>query len=183
MVPISGTSPLRILQKNNSWYFTPSLFSKPIYFLIHSISHQLSLIVEVVYAPCMWFIKLALFVLYLEVFGRLRWLRYLVFAGIIINGLFSVAAMIAFIVMCSPRNGQSQFSYISALASPLCTRSRPLAVALGVANVISDLYLILIPLPAVWSLHLSFGRKIGLSAMFFTGLMFVLLFTLPSIQF
>lgn len=141
---------------------------------MHFISHQLSLIIEAVYAPCMWFVKLALFVLYLEVFGRLRWLRYLACAGIIISGLFSIAAMIAFVVMCSPRNGQSQFSYISALASPHCTRSKSLAVTLGGANVISDLYLILIPLPAVWSLHLSFRRKIGLSAMFFTGSMFVL---------
>lgn len=141
--------------------------------------HQLSLIIESVYAPCMWFIKLALFVLYLEVFGRLRWLRYLVFAGIIINGLFSIASMVAFIVMCGPKNGQSQFSYISALASPMCTRSRSLVIILGVVNVISDLYLILIPLPAVWSLQLSFRKKIGLSAMFFTGSMFVCSFPPP----
>lgn len=79
--------------------------------------------------------------------------------------------MISFVVLCGPKTGQSQFSYISALTSAECARTFPLVVMLGVVNVVSDVYLILLPLPAVWSLDLSLRRKVGVSAMFFTGSM------------
>ena len=81
--------------------------------------------------------------------------------------------MIVFIVMCGPKHGQSQISYISALGGSQCRQTRPLVIILGVVNIISDLYLILLPLPAVWSLQLPLSRKVGVSAMFLTGFMFV----------
>ena len=90
----------------------------------------------------------------------------------ITTGLFYNASMIAYLVVCAPTDGQSQFAYISALASPRCTQTRrPLAVIQGAVNVISDLYLIILPLPAVWSLQISFRRKISISAIFLTGMM------------
>lgn len=79
--------------------------------------------------------------------------------------------MVAVIVMCGPKDGQSQFSYLSALARPECRRTRELGIAIGVVNVVSDLYLILIPLPAVWCLQLPLRRKVGVVAMFLTGSM------------
>jgi len=133
---------------------------------------QITLLVEVTYGPCIWFIKLSLFVLYLEIFGRLRWLKYCAVGGAIAAGLFYFATMITFIVMCGPKDGQSQYSYLSALASEECARSRPLAIIMGIVNVISDLYLIVLPLPAVWSLNLPFGRRFGVSAIFLTGCMY-----------
>ena len=42
-------------------------------------------------------------------------------------------------------------------------------VGLGVVSVLSDLYLIILPLPAVWNLQLPLRRKLAVSAMFFTG--------------
>lgn len=79
--------------------------------------------------------------------------------------------MIIFIVYCGPKHGQSQLSYLSALASPRCTQTRQLVLALGIINVISDLYLIALPLPAVWALQMPLRRKIGVAAMILTGLM------------
>lgn len=110
-------------------------------------------------------------VLYLEVFGLLRWFRYLVFAGIFITGGFYFASMVVFLARCAPRDGHSQFAYLSALLSPRCVQTRPVITTLGVFNVVSDLYLILIPLPAVWSLQLPLRKKIGLATMFLTGSM------------
>lgn len=95
----------------------------------------------------------------------------MVWTGASVTGAFYIASFVSFIVMCRPTDGQSQLSYLSALASPRCTRTKPLIISIGVVNVISDLYLIMIPLPAVWALHLSLRRKIGLSAMFLTGSM------------
>ena len=44
-----------------------------------------------------------------------------------------------------------------------------MVVIFGAASVVSDLYLVILPLPAVWSLQLPFRKKIGVSAMFLTG--------------
>ena len=136
-----------------------------------TILQQLTLIIQSGYGPCIWFIKLSLFVLYLEVFGVLRWLRIMSFVGMLITGLFYFATMVSFIIMCSPKNGHSQFAYLTALASPECAKSEPLSITIGAVNVVSDMYLVILPLPAVWSLQLPLRRKIGVSAMFLTGSM------------
>lgn len=122
------------------------------------------------YGPFIWFIKLSLFVLYLEIFGLLRWLRYSAYAGIFVTGSFYFACMVAFSVLCAPENGQTQLSYLSALASPKCARSRALVLAQGIVNVVSDLYLIALPMPAIWSLQMPLKRKLGVAAMISTGL-------------
>ena len=140
-------------------------------------NQQLSLIVEVVYGPFIWFIKLSLFVLYLEIFGLLKWLRYSAYAGMVVTGIFYLVSLILFSVMCAPRDGQSQFSYLSALASPRCTQSRGLVLAQGVVNIVSDLYLIILPLPAIWSLQMPLKRKLGVAAMICTGIVYVVFFS------
>lgn len=89
----------------------------------------------------------------------------------IITGLFYFATMISLIIMCAPNNGHSQFAYLAALASPQCAKSERLSIVIGAVNVTSDLYLVLLPLPAVWSLQLPLRRKTGVSAMFLTGFM------------
>ena len=123
------------------------------------------------YGLFIWFIKLSLFVLYLEVFGLLRWLRYGAYAGILITGFFYFATMIVFIVLCGPTDGQSQLSYLKALGSQKCNTSRSVVLAQGIVNTASDLYLIGLPLPALWSLQMPLKRKLGVSAMILTGLM------------
>lgn len=71
----------------------------------------------------------------------------------------------------APRNGQSWISYISALASARCQQSRPMVVIVGAVNMASDIYLALIPLPAVCFLQLQLRRRIGISPRFLTGSM------------
>ena len=63
--------------------------------------------------------------------------------------------------------------YLVALISPECSRSHPLIVIIGVANLVSDVYMILLPLPAIWGLNMPTKRKIGLSTAFMTGAMLV----------
>ena len=92
------------------------------------------------------------------------------YVGLIITGLFYFASMAAFLILCSPKSGHSQIDYITALAAPQCA-SQALSVTTGAVNVISDLYLVVLPLPAVWGLQLPLRRKIGVSAMFLTGTM------------
>ena len=87
----------------------------------------------------------------------------------IVTGLFYFASAVVFAVPCSPRSGHDQAAYFKALASPGFLRTRPLVAVSAAASVASDLYLVVLPLPAVWSLQLPFRKKIGVSAMFLTG--------------
>ncbi|KAM0801902.1 hypothetical protein BDR22DRAFT_145079 [Usnea florida] len=145
----------------HQWDITDRDFSKEQLLLL--------LITELIYGPCLWFVKLSLFVLYLEIFGLLRWLRYSVYFGIITTGLFYFATMMVFAITCSPKNGYGQTAYLMGLRSPACSRTRPLIEITGAFSVVSDLYLVILPLPAVWSMQLPLRKKIGVSAMFLTG--------------
>ena len=143
--------------------------SCPVDTLLDSLTFSASLVFEAICGPCIWFVKFLLFVLYVQVFRPLRWLRYLAYAGAVITGLFYLATMVALLVLCAPTEGHSQLAYWSALDSPRCLQTRSLVTVLGVVSIVSDLYLIILPLPAVWSLQLPLRRKLAVSAMFFTG--------------
>lgn len=92
--------------------------------------------------------------------------------GILITGLFYLSTMVAFAVTCSPSHETSQAAYLKALGSARCTDARrPLNYLVAIVNVISDCFLIILSLPAVWSLQLPLRRKITVSSMFLTGTM------------
>jgi len=44
-------------------------------------------------------------------------------------------------------------------------------IATGAVNVLSDFLILILPLLAIWRLHLALARKLGISAVFATGLM------------
>lgn len=118
------------------------------------------------YAPTIFFTKLSLFLLYLRLFFVNRTTRYLVYVGIISTGLFYTIAMIFPIIACSPYRGESR---LDALNSKRCSKNKVLSYVVTVFNVISDLYLLSIPIPVVWRLQMATRTKIGVSAVFTLG--------------
>ncbi|KAL8950209.1 MAG: hypothetical protein Q9222_003738 [Ikaeria aurantiellina] len=131
----------------------------------------LHLVMEAVYGPFIWFVKLSLFVLYVQIFRPLRWLRFLAWAGAVLTGLMYFATSIAFAVLCAPSGGHHASIYLLAYSSPKCRRATdPLVTIIGILSLVSDIYLVVLPLPAVWNLQLPFRRKLGVSAMFLTGI-------------
>ena len=134
-------------------------------------SIQLTLVLEALYGPFVWFIKLSLFVVIVEIFSRLRWLKNLAIGGAVFTGLFYFATMIATPVLCAPRNGTSKADYIGKLGDKQCKGSFKLGIIVQLVSVLSDLYLVLLPLPAVWNLHMPLRRKFAIAAMFLVGIM------------
>lgn len=132
---------------------------------------QFTLLTESLCGPCFWFIKLALFTFYLRLFKVLRWLRYCVYLGILVTGVCYLATTILFPIFCAPRDGQDQMAYLAAIAAEKCIKARYTATALGCINIISDVYIFMLPLPPVWALKLPFRKRLGIAMMFSTGLM------------
>ena len=114
----------------------------------------------------MWTIKLSLFLLLLQIFGRLRWLTYLVWFGIVFTGLFYFAGMIVSIAYCAPRHGET---YLESFDAPRCHTSTAFGPVQAAVNIISDFYILVLPIPAVMKLQLPLSKKIGIIAIFATG--------------
>lgn len=118
------------------------------------------------------FIKLSLFLLYFQLFRPNRLTRWLVYAGIIMCGLFYPALIIANTVVFMPSPSQvndnsawmlraAQFAHITLI----------LSVIQSVFSTLSDIYLLVIPIQMIFQLHLPLERKIGISAVFMVGLL------------
>ncbi|KAG8525768.1 uncharacterized protein KY384_000528 [Bacidia gigantensis] len=123
------------------------------------------------YGPLFWLVKLSLFVLFIQIFRPFRWVRYCCWIGAVVTGLFYFAKLIVYASLCLPsvHGDHTALGYVKAWASPQCKNLTELMLATGAVNVVSDLYLMILPLPAVWQLNLPRKRKIGISFMFLTG--------------
>ena len=97
-------------------------------------------------------------------------MRILAWTGALILGLFYVSALIAMAGLCVPRTGTSQLDYFWAFISPTCRKQNPLSTTIAAVNIISDLYLLILPLPAIWGLQLARKKKIGISLIISTGM-------------
>lgn len=117
----------------------------------------------------MTLVKLALLLLFHEIFGTLRWLRRLVLYGAVIISLFYASCSISLIAVCAPRRGlnASQMSL-----TKICqTGGTTVGLVQGIGNIISDFYLLVVPIPAVLGLHMPTRKKFGILGIFMTGLL------------
>ena len=95
-------------------------------------------------------------------------MRLSVYIIITISAIFYGISVIVFFTMCGPSNG---LNWLAASQTKRCIHSAYFGVVQGAFNVASDFGLLILPLPAVWSLQLPVAKKLGVSAIFMTGLM------------
>ena len=129
------------------------------------------IVIDLLYGPIAFCAKLSLFLLYYRLFARHQWIRYLVYLGIGSAAAMYTAGMIVYGYLCLPRRGQS---WIEAGLSSRCHKQFiMIGYVRGPFNVLSDLYLLLLPLPAVWQLHLPLRKRLGIAGIFLTGSLLV----------
>lgn len=120
------------------------------------------------YSLILFFAKLALFLLYYRLFAHNRWTRIAIYLGITLNGLFYVASVVAMMVLCIPRRGES---WTSITYTTRCVHSKAMNDVFGIFGLLSDLYIFILPLPILFRLQMSLRKKLGITAIFLTGLM------------
>lgn len=123
-----------------------------------------------VYGPAVFFAKLSLFLLYLRIFSPDRWTRVMIYLGATACFVCYMATAVTMTALCVPRHGESWFI---ALLSSRCHKAITMTYVQGIFNIVSDFYLLLLPIPVVWKLQLTLRKKIGISAIFMTGLLSV----------
>lgn len=123
--------------------------------------------IDLLYGPIAFGAKLSLFLLYYRLFARHQWIRYLVYIGIGSTAAMYTAGTIVYGYLCLPRHGQSWFE---ASLSPRCSKQIiMIAYVQSPFGILSDLYLLFLPLPAVWQLQLPLRKRLGIAGIFLTG--------------
>tara|TARA_R110002003_G_scaffold58_18_gene5250 strand:- start:26325 stop:26783 length:459 start_codon:yes stop_codon:yes gene_type:complete len=118
------------------------------------------------YGPALWLVKTTVFTMYLRLFGSIRWMRRACWFGILFFGLVYWSYVPVQAVLMFP-HGREKWGLVLAMKHERPTSA--LNFLMAVANVLSDLYALSLPLPAVLPLKLSRQKKIGLCALFSLG--------------
>ncbi|KAL2825534.1 hypothetical protein BJY01DRAFT_262594 [Aspergillus pseudoustus] len=118
----------------------------------------------IVYVPALALAKASLIILYYRIVGQQRLYRWTLYgiAGVVVG--YSIAITFALIFACRPIakawNGNLGGS---------CIDQNGLYAATAVTNTVTDVALIIVPIPVVVSLHMPLIQKIGLFFMFVIG--------------
>ena len=102
-------------------------------------------------------------------FSPSRRIKHFIYFGITSNILVYLSVTVAVGALCIPRQGQS---WLEATVTPSCLNNVSLTgLVYGIFNVVSDVYLLVIPLAVVSQLQLPRKRKLGIYAVFAIGLL------------
>ncbi|KAI1150710.1 hypothetical protein F4825DRAFT_452225 [Nemania diffusa] len=126
------------------------------------------------------FVKTALLALYLRVFSPNVIARVMIWVGVTTIVIFYITSIILNIRFCVPISMTTpvpnQDAWAKKLKASSC--SQPvynLNAAVGLFGVVSDLYVLIIPVSMVYKLRIPRNRKIGILGIFLTGLLAVAL--------
>ena len=86
--------------------------------------------------------------------------------GAIASSVFYVTVSITGFVMASPWPRES---FLTGLRSSHSLEFTKFNIPTGVISILVDWYLLILPIPAVWSLQLSTAKKFGVLIVFMTG--------------
>jgi hypothetical protein len=130
-------------------------------------------------APLIWIIKLSVYSLIFHAFRPLVYIRRLIYAVLLVTGLFTVGLAITNGMICGPQGRQDRASYMAGMAGKRCGNPtgaiQLLSVTSGGVSVLQDLFLLLLPLRPIWKLNLPARRKTGVFLIFMTGAGYVIL--------
>ena len=112
---------------------------------------------------------MAVFTLYLRLFGTVRWMRIACWIGIILTAPFFLQMVPVCGVYLFPHGNEGWDLRLGAKGSKLQTPS----LILGTFNVVSDIYVFILPLPILYGLNLSLRKRIGLIGVFVVSSMWV----------
>ncbi|KAF9737394.1 hypothetical protein PMIN06_001201 [Paraphaeosphaeria minitans] len=124
-------------------------------------------VANLLYTMSVMFMKLSIVALYWRLFGLTRKGRIpiLLIGGVIIA--WGVTIFLIVIFNCDPIAGSWD---LSLAATAKCVDKKSFYVGGSVPNVITDIVLVIMPLPYVWRLHASVAQRIVLGCIFALGM-------------
>ena len=116
----------------------------------------------------MFFAKMSLLLLYIRFFSVKKSTRYAIYFGLAFTFCLTLASIPVAAYGDTPSAGKSW-----ALTNLMTKSSKTnaFAIAQGALNVVIDLYIFILPIPVVLGLQMSLRKRIGLLAVFLTGIL------------
>ena len=130
---------------------------------------KLQFIFEIVYCFCVAITKFSILLLYRRIFRLDSFKKWLVGVAIFVF-LWAVSTIFAAIFQCMP----IRLAWQKDLGHGKCVDLAALVVSTGVLNMLTDIIILIIPMPIVWSLKISNRQKVAVSAIFLLGGLYVL---------
>lgn len=116
------------------------------------------------YLPTILAIKITFLLFFIRIFNADKRTRYMVYFGIFACTVFYTAIFFRTLFICSPieKNWQP-------FAAGYCQPSTISAYTIGIFNAVSDIYILVLPLPLIWRLNMTVSRRIKVMAVFSLG--------------
>ncbi|KAF2873876.1 hypothetical protein BDV95DRAFT_605345 [Massariosphaeria phaeospora] len=108
--------------------------------------------------PIFLFLKATFFIMYLELFGRLRWVRFASWTGLFVSTVLHLVYSVWSFAVANPRSGAYFVKATKTIGIP--------SAAFGL---VIDVWLFAIPAVAIWGLNMEAGKKWKLNVMFMGG--------------
>ncbi|KAF4978722.1 hypothetical protein FZEAL_4942 [Fusarium zealandicum] len=123
----------------------------------------LSYVAGPIYQFCNGFVKLSLLTFYLHLSPQ-KWFRIAVWSTIGIVSVYTVVITFMMFFLCDPPQKAFDFK-----VDGKCTDAAILYMATAVSNIVTDVMLVLLPIPMVYNLHMPKVQKMGAIAVFAIG--------------
>ncbi|KAF2107186.1 hypothetical protein BDV96DRAFT_506589 [Lophiotrema nucula] len=133
---------------------------------------------NIISAPVWALAKTSFFLMYLQLFQPLVWVKWSCYIGVFVCWGFYIAIFTASVYYQAPGYGQS---WQEGKANARYENIRHMALPIAAGNLILDVYIFIIPLVVSWNLHLKRSKRLGLIAVFGTGLLAVISSTLSIV--
>lgn len=139
----------------------------PITETMPNLSHILKMLVayELIYATSISTIKISVLVFYLRVFVN-RGLRLATMAALTFVGLWTVGNTLQVFLVCRPFARTYDPSVEGECGDQVAS-----FIAIGAFNIVTDIIILTLPLPTIWSLKMATPAKLGLTGVFLVGFM------------
>lgn len=125
---------------------------------------QVIMAASIVYVPCLGFAKLSLLFLYHRLSPQRRF-RVVVYVVMAVVAGYSFALVFVLIFSCRP----IQMGWDAMITDGKCVNRPAVYIATAVVNIVTDLFILVIPVPMVSKLQMPKQQKLGLICMFVIG--------------
>ncbi|RAL15878.1 uncharacterized protein BO97DRAFT_362074 [Aspergillus homomorphus CBS 101889] len=138
------------------WFLTPEKINTHLKVVVPSAT---------IYISSLALAKIALLMLYHRLLSMISIWKYIIYAVGIFIVAYSIALTLALIFACHPVGKNWDVT----VTTGSCISRQGIYMATAVTNTLSDVILILIPIPIVFQLTLPFVQKVGIFCMFVVG--------------
>ena len=137
---------------------------------------QLIIIGNILYLVSLVLTKVSILLFYRRLFNISKWFRWTVHGAITFVIGYCAGAVFAIIFECSPP--AATWNIMLRLTSH-CADIVHINTVIGVFNIFSDFFILLLPLPMLWKLQMPTSKKLGLMVILTSGSLYVQIDSLP----